>query len=288
MPTYRPPQTRLHREFLYLNHDTILNSLSALEAGKVDEIIQKAVEAKEGGVDASIGAGPVRGGGGKKRRATIEEELVKTRTWFSAFDAWHEYLLAADAIGSFDAWDLDVRNALTIGDTVKFTARLVLSPVHKVFRTFLSYATDASKPDSVFSQKGAALAETKKTARMMSEWMGGREGPRNLPMYVEPGGVSEPRIIAGLLEPYLIGGRESIEGTFSVIAQVTTMLSGEEVESPIRVIRDVPPTQLELDAITTALVGFIEPARDLGVDLALDDITIRAPAVIMRPIAVYQ
>jgi len=246
MPTYRPPKKRLHREFLYLNHDTVLNSLSALEAGKVDEIIQKAVEAKEGGVEASIGAGPVRGGGGKKRRATIEEELVKTRTWFSAFDAWHKYLADAEAIGSFDAWGLEVRNALTIGDTVEFTARLVLSPVHKVFRTFISYAADAAKPDSVFSQKGTELAETKKVARMMSEWMGGRDKPKNLPMYVEPGGAKEPRVIAGLQEPYLIGGHENIEGTFTVIAQVAAMLTGDEVESPIRVIRDVPPTQIEV------------------------------------------
>ena len=82
MTGYRAPKKRLHREFLYLNHDTILNSLSALEAGKVDEIIQKVIEAKEGGFEGSVGAGPVKGDGGKKKKASIEEELVKTRTWF--------------------------------------------------------------------------------------------------------------------------------------------------------------------------------------------------------------
>jgi hypothetical protein len=85
MSGYRAPKTRLHREFLYLNHDTILNSLSALEAGKVDEIIQKVSQAKEGGLEGSVRAGPVKGGGGRKKIASIEEELVKTRTWFSAF-----------------------------------------------------------------------------------------------------------------------------------------------------------------------------------------------------------
>jgi hypothetical protein len=54
-----------------------------LEAGKVDEIIQKVVEAKEGGVEGTLGAGPVRGGGGKRKRASIEQELVKTRTFRS-------------------------------------------------------------------------------------------------------------------------------------------------------------------------------------------------------------
>jgi hypothetical protein len=288
MAGYRPPKKRLHREFLYLNHDTVLNSLSALEAGKVDEIIQKVVEAKEGGLEATVGTGPVRGGGGKKKKASIEEELVKTRTWFSAFDAWYAYLTDAESIGTFDKWDQDVRDALSVGDTLEFSAQLRLSPVHKVFRTFLSFAANAAKPEHVFAQKGMELTETKRTARMMVEWMGGSDRPTHLPMYLQPGGVVEPRIVAGLQDSYLVGGHESIEGTFTVIGQVSALLSADEAESPIRVIRDVPPTQAEVDVISEALTNFIEPARELGVEIDEDDITIRAPAVMLRPIAVYQ
>ena len=50
---YKKPKSRLHREFLYLDNETIVNSLSALEAGKVDEIISKIDEAREGGLQAS-------------------------------------------------------------------------------------------------------------------------------------------------------------------------------------------------------------------------------------------
>jgi hypothetical protein len=288
MSTYRPPKQRLHKEFLYLNHDTVLNSLSALEAGKVDEIIQKVVEAREGGVEGSVGAGPVRGGAGKKKKASIEEELVKTRTWFSAFDAWHAHLTGAQALGTFDVWDIDVRNALSVGDTLEFTAELVLSPVHKVLRTFLSYADNAAKPGHVFSQKGAELAETKQMARIMVDWMGGRDKPTHLPMYMRPGGVLEPRIVAGLQDAYLIGGHENIEGTFTVVGQVTALLSGDQVESTIRIIRDVPPTQAEVDVISEAMTNFIEPALEFGVEIDASDINIPAPAVMLRPIAIYQ
>jgi len=288
MTGYRAPTKRLHREFLYLNHDTVLNSLSALEAGKVDEIIQKVNEARESGLEASVGAGLVRGGGRKKKSATIEEELVKTRTWFSAFDAWYQYLSDADAIGTFGSWDTEVRDALTVGDTLEFQAELVLSPVHKVLRTFVSFAETAGRPGNVFSQKGAELAETKKMAAMMISWMGGRDKPTHLPMYLLPDGVAEPRIIAGLQDAYVIGGHENIEGTFTVIGQVAALLSGDDVESVIRVIRDVPPTQLEVDTINEALTNFIEPARELGVEIESSDISIPAPAVVMRPIAIYQ
>lgn len=76
MPGYRKPKVRLHREFVYLNHDTVLNSLSAVEAGMVDEIIEKTSEARDGGLEASVAAGPVRGGGSKKKTSTIR------KSWF--------------------------------------------------------------------------------------------------------------------------------------------------------------------------------------------------------------
>ena len=49
MSGYQKPKTGLHKEFVYLNDDTIMNSLSALEAGKVDEILQKVSETREKG-----------------------------------------------------------------------------------------------------------------------------------------------------------------------------------------------------------------------------------------------
>ena len=288
MTGYKPPKKRLHREFLYLNHDSVLNSLSALEAGKVDEILQKVNEAREGGLEASVGYGAVKAGGRKKKSANIEEELVKTRTWFSAFDAWYHHLSDGEAIGTFESWDMEVRDALSIGDTLEFQAEVVISPVHKLLRTFVSFAEAAARPGNVLSQKGAALAETKQTAALMVGFMGGRDKPTHLPVYLLPGGRAKPRIIAGLQDTYVIGGHENIEGTFTVIGQVAALLSDDDVQSVIRVIRDVPPTQLEVDTINEALMNFAEPARALGVEFDESDISIPAPAVEMRPIAIYQ
>lgn len=284
MSTYRAPKRRLHREFLYLNHDTVLNSLSALEAGKVDEIIQKVNEAKEGGMDVSAGVGPVRGGGKKTKGSTVQEELVRTRTWFSAYDAWYRYLSNEGAIGSFDTWSEDVRGELAVGDTLEFAADLVLSPIHKLLRTFISYSENAG----TFGTTGKELAEVKKTAAMMVGWLGGSSKKTNLPMYLQPSGVAEPRIIAALHDDYVIGDREGIEGTYTVVGQVSRLLTGSDVVSTIRVIRDVPPTPLEVNTINEAMTNFIEPARELGVDIGPSDINISAPAVILRPIAIYQ
>lgn len=288
MATYRPPKTRLHREFLYLNHETILNSLSALEAGAVDEIIQKVIESREGGFEGTVGAGPAKASGGKKKAASIEEQLVKTRTWFSAFESWHRYLKSADALGTFDGWDLDVRNALQVGDTIMFPATLALSPVHLAFRTFLAFADSAGRPGSILSQKGAALAETKQVARQLTDLLGGRNERPHLPMYLRPAGIQEPRIVASLQEPFLIGSTEEIEGVYTVVGQVSALLRGSETISTIRLIRNVPPTQMEVDAIDQALTNLIEPASAMGVEVGADDINIPAPAVVLQPIAIYR
>ncbi|MGI8667676.1 MAG: DUF6414 family protein [Jatrophihabitans sp.] len=288
MSGYKRPKKRLHREFLYLNHDTIINSLSALEAGKIDEIIQKANEAREGGLEGSLTAGPVKASGGKKRTATIQEELVKTRTWFSAFDAWYTSLKTEDALGTFDSWGLEVRDDLEVGDTIEFQADLTLAPLHKVFRTFTAFATEAQRAGSVFHQTGKELAETKKSASMMTDWMGGRDKPMHLPVYMEPGGVAEPRIVGRLDEQYIVTSGDTIEGRYTVIAQVEQLLAEGQTLSAIRVIRDVPPTPMETKTINDAMTGMIEPAKELGVEISAADISIPAPAVIVRPIAVFR
>jgi hypothetical protein len=101
----------------------------------------------------------------------------------------------------------------------------------------------------MFSQTGAELKETQSVARGMIEWMGGRDKPTHLLTYLRPGGVSEPRIVARLKDEYVIGNRADVEGTFRVVGQVAALLSGSQVESAIRIIRDVPPTQAEVTVI---------------------------------------
>lgn len=288
MGTYKKPKEHLHREFLYLNYESILNALSALEAGAVDEIILKTSEAREGGLDAGLSAGPMKAGGSKKRQASMQEELVRTRTWFSGFDAWYRTLKDRDAIGTFDVWDMDVRDAIAVGDTLEFKADIQLSPVHKIFATFMSYASSAGTPGSPFQTNPKEVQEAKKTAKMMEGWMSGRDGRRNLPVYLLPDGRDSPRLVARLDEKFIIGGLDAAEGTFSVVAQVDASLKSGQEESVIRIIRDVPPTPKEVEVIIEAMTHFIEPSKELGVELQTEDLMFTYPTIFLRPIAIYK
>lgn len=289
MSPYNAPKKNLHREFLYLDRDTIANSLSALEAGMIDEIIQKANESREGGFGAGLRAGPAELSAAKKRASEVEEELVIKRTTFSVFQAWHERLIEASAFGTFDEWNLGVSEELNVGDTLEFTATLRLAPLHMLIRTYLAYANDASNQDSPMAQHGAELKETKRLARQISVMAGLREGdPDKIPVYLAPFGIEEPRMLASLDDRYLVRSKEDIEGTFRVIAQVDQMLD-EGGEIPIsRFFSGVPPTPLEVKVTGEAWGHMIEPAKELGVEISGDDIMVPYPAVSVRPIAIWR
>jgi hypothetical protein len=288
MSGYRKPKKHLHREFLYLNHETVINSLSALEAGKVDEIIQKANEAREGGLGASLGTGSTGLTASRKRMANVEEELVRTRTVFSAFDAWYTHLKAADAFGTFDEWDRSVRDSIEVGDTIEFAADVMLTPVHMVFRTFIAFAERASDSGSVFAQTGEELKSTQRTARMMREMLGYKDSPPQFLVSMAPLGIAEPQVFGYLEDDFFVSNREAIEGRYRVVAQVDRRFEDAATTSAVRVLRDVPATPVEIETIQETLKGFAEPASALGVTITEKDIVISAPAVLVHPIAVWR
>ena len=118
--------------------------------------------------------------------------------------------------------------------------------------------------------------------------MAGPAGRRNLPVYLLPGGVDKPRVVARLDEKFIIGGLDSAEASFRVVAQVDVILRPGQQESLIRVIRDVPPTPKEVETITEAMSHFVEPSKELGVEMLAEDLTFSHPAGLVRPIAIYK
>lgn len=89
-------------------------------------------------------------------------------------------------------------------------------------------------------------------------------------------------------ESYLVSGTQFVEGEFTVIAQVESLIGEDEAVPAIRVLRETPPSPKETEVITDALAAFIGPAAEIGVTLISDDITLRYPGVVFHPIAIYR
>ncbi len=77
MAKYDKPSKRIHRGFYYLDDETVINSFSAIEAGKVDEVVARVATAREGGFGGAVGAYGAKLEGGKKSNSSVEEELVR-------------------------------------------------------------------------------------------------------------------------------------------------------------------------------------------------------------------
>ena len=219
----------------------------------------------------------------------MEEELVRTRTTFSAFGAWYTTLESADALSTFDEWNDDVRNSLGVGDTIEFQAEVELTPVHLLLRTYLAFAAATEHPGSPFQQKGSDLSETKSTAKLMRSFVeGGVPGSSIYPVYFKPFGIDSPRMVGTLVGEHIVRAKDGIQGEYRVIAQVDQVLDSGLGVAALRALGDVPPTTLEVNTVSDALAHFIEPAGEFGLEITTDDLIVPPPVVVVRPIAVYR
>jgi hypothetical protein len=172
MGIYSRPSKKLHRGFAYLNDETVINSLSSLEAGKIDEIVAKINSAREGGFGGGAGMSAVHLEGGKKSSSSLEEEIVRTRTRFSVFHTWYDKLTTEKGIGRFDGWGEKALVDVEPGDTIELRATLAITPLQTLFRLFLWFADQARKPGGVWSQNGADLKETKASEQIIKSLVG--------------------------------------------------------------------------------------------------------------------
>ena len=288
---YKRPHLRLHRDFFYLDDEVTINSLSALESGRVDEIVSKTTTAREGGFSGDVAIPVVKAsvGGRRKGSSEIEEEMVRTRTRFSVFDAWYQLMSEKRALGAFEGWGVNALEGVEVGDTVEFRAELSLGPLQTVLRLYLWFAEQAAKEGTVFSQKGAELKETKAGARNIRQFLNGVSGDSDdVPIVATVVGEVGPPVLVSASKQWLIGRLGELSGCFGVIGQVVRIVPPDEEYPVLRLTKEVIPTPLEINTLKEVVQGYVEPARSLGVDVEPGESVITGPAMVIKPIAIYR
>lgn len=288
MVKYRKPDKRVHRGFLYLDDETVINSLSAVESGKIDEIVAKVISAREGGFGGGVGFSGVQVEGSRKSNSSLEEEIVRTRTRFSAFEVWYKGLIDAKAIGRFDGWGADSLDGVEPGDTIEFRASIEVAALQTLIRLFFWFAGQARTQGSMFSQKGAQLEATKTAEKVMKALLGSDESRDEVLLSVFPVGGEGPAVVMPVNPHWLIGRLGELGGEYTVIAQVNQVLTEGDELPAIRLTRDVAPTPLEITTLKGAVANFVEPAKGLGIEISESDAAVRGPALVLTPIAVYK
>lgn len=289
MPSYKAPSRKIHRGFLYLNDETVINSLSAVEAGKIDEVVAKVNSAREGGFGAGLGISGAKVDAGKKSTSAFEEEMVRTRTRFSIFELWYQTLRIEKALGLFDDWGEDALDGVKSGDTLEFRGNLEAAPIQTLTRLFLWFSDKAKSQGHVLSQKGDELKGTKDAERNIKMIMGDPEDETaEIAIVATPIGAPGPAVAMPIQQRWLIGRLGQLGGEYTVVAQVDRLVEpGQELPS-LRLTHDVAATPLEIEVLKDALNHFVEPAKGMGINLPEGSATISGPALWLEPIAIFR
>jgi hypothetical protein len=290
---YIKPERRIHRGFFYLDDETVINSLSAVEAGKVDEVVAKINSAREGGIAGGVGVGLGPAGakleGGKKASSSLEEEMVRTRTRFSVFEIWYQNLVDNKAIGRFEGWNPTILETVEEGDTIEMKATLSLAPLQIVLRQYLWFAERAKAQGHPMSQKGEELKSTKEGERTVRMLLGNAvDEDDQLIAFAIPDGEPGPNVVMLLSRRWIVGQVGNLSGRYTAVAQVDRIAQAGDELPTLRLIRDVPPTALELDTLREMVGNFIEPAKTVGVELTENESTVTGPAVWLTPVAIFR
>jgi len=286
---YQKPKKRVHRGFFYLDDETVINSLSAVESGKIDEIVAKVNSAREGGFGGGVGISGAKVEGARKSTSAFEEEMVRTRTRFSVFELWYQSLLENKALGHFEGWGPNALDEVQPGDTLELRGTLDTAPLQTLFRLYLWFASKAKESGHVFSQSGEELKATKAAERNMRLILGDSDTEEDeVIILATPLGDRGPKVAMPVKIKWLIGRFGEFGGEYTVVAQVDRLVPAGEELPALRLTRDVVPTKLEVSTLKTVVGNFTESAAALGVNISEDDAVITGPALWLQPIAIFR
>ena len=290
MAKYISPKENLHKSFVYLDDDIVTNSLSALEAGKIDEIVSKGVTAREGGFNGDLGAGlgtvSAKISGGKKSNNTLEEELVRKRTRFSIFETWYDILKSRNGLGKFEASGKSNVLDIKIGETLKVTGNIETREIFSLVRAYSDYARASKIPGHPFYAKGEAQKEIAK-ANSTFEYVFGKEGNRIIPASLDLG-EGDNRFTFILKEKWLVDSNASLKRNFTLVGQVVDKLEKNEWLPTMRLLPKIPPTEFERNTVVEMLKNFNGRVETFGFSDVEKMGEFNGPAVVVEPIAIFR
>jgi hypothetical protein len=283
---FRKPATKLYRSFLYLDSDEVLNSLSALEGGDVDEVLTKTGSEGAGGLEGQVGAGPLKAKGGKKSARKFEEEMKVKRTIHSAASTLLRKLEEAEAIGVIEGdYGPAIYEELEEHMLLEFTGSIQIHPLNQA-------ATAAHE----FKQLAPHYGVSKQEIRELSEILpllnalsgGGDRGSGTLLVFADAGGGDDYRLVLRLRSRHVLVDLDDLSGRATFVAQVDRVLApGEEVLA-MRLLGKAPQLDLERQALDEGLATFVSALKELGLSVTEKDFVLTSPTVLLKPICVYK
>lgn len=283
----KKPRTQVYRSYLYLNGDEIINSLAALEGGDVDEVLVRQADEGTGEAGGEANLGIARGRGGRKRVTRHEEELRRKRTEHSATALLLRKLHEEEAIGVVEGdYGETVYEQLEEHMLLELMGDIRVHPLHQMItaaRSFLLAASDFGISAAEIREMRSVVALLEKIAQA------GDDKTRTFLIFAETAGAKDGfRLVIPIHERYLLVPLDDFTGRATFVAQVDRILRSDEELLALRLLRNTPPLALEREGLIEALPDLLEGMREMGIEVSRDDLVLRKPTVVLKPICIYK
>lgn len=284
MPFTRPKSTAF-KQFVILDHEGVVAALSALDGGQIDEILMRSADERGGSVGGEIDVNVAKGGGKRAKTRKVEEEMRLTRTRHAAAAKLIDALLERESVGIVDGvFDSETMEKVSAGMVLQFRAKLHLHPLHQadeMLRSFLEVAPKLGE--------GQTAKELKPALKVWETIVG--TGNPDSRILIEPRTADNqyPRLLLPVPKDHLEAPLDDVLGDVTILAQLERIVAADDdAHQVIRLLRGGPASTLEKNSVAETVPEMLPALREIGVAIEMDDIFIRGPALILRPICAYR
>lgn len=295
MSSFRKPKASTHKRFLYIDENDVLNSLSTLEGGAIDEILHKGSAESSGGagVEASIelpGMGKVGGHGGKNKAQRLEEEIRRRRTVYSATIALLNNLHENDAVGVVEGeYTPEIYDELEENMVIELEAEIRIHPLHQLVNVMQGWSQLAQD----FGLPKKEVREFMSVAQQIETAFHGKDkAKQTLVMFAEAGGeeYSEYKLVMPVKRNHMLVPVDEFAGKATFIAQIEHILEDREEYLAARVVRNSPvlPAEREMMLEMLPALEALQEEPGFGLGIERSDVVLSKPAIILKPLCVYK
>ncbi len=268
---------------MILDSDDVMSGLSALDGGSIDEILMTVREDNSSDRSGELNVKAVKARGGKNHGRKTQEETRRRRTEHSAAATLLDRLDEMDAIGEIDgALDEEVAGQLQPGMTVRLRGALELHPLHQADTMLRSFISAAPK----FGEQETAR-ELRKVLPMWDAMIGTGNSARVLfDLATAPAQV--PRVLVPAKRTSLQVPIAEAAGHCTIVGKVDRMLGPDEEVLALRVLQNASVSEMERSAVEDAAVEIVEGFTGIGVSCSAEDVVMRGPLIMLRPLCVWR
>jgi hypothetical protein len=290
-----------YARFLLIDEDDVINSMSALEGGKIDEILTKTREVRSKGVSAGMGThlptvGDARIKATDSQAGEYEEEVLRKRTVHSATVALLDALHEEEDIHRIQAnYGPEAYEQLQENMLLEVRAKIRVHPLHQAVSVLQRWAVFGNSLDLAEDPEDYADFDTDEFAdfatKIEERFQDKDQREQVLLVFLETENASrEYRLIVPIKKDHLLVPLDEFAGMATFVVQVEHILDEDEQVLAGRLNRNYPdvPPEIELARKTRSILENLFEKQRIGLKIDEKDVVLRKPSVVLRPICIYK